>query len=80
MVAKARKKPQEAAAPVCIERGKTYPLPEFLRLTGWSNEALRNRKDEGLRVVYLGKQAWVSGDDFNDFVSDHRRRTERSAS
>lgn len=62
-------------APRCIERGKAYPLQEFLTITGWSNEALRNRRDEGLRVVYAGRQAWVSGDDFNDFILDHRRQT-----
>lgn len=66
-----------AAAPLCIERGKSYPLAEFLRITGWSDEALRNRRDEGLRVVYIGRQAWVTGDDFNDFLANPQRNTER---
>jgi len=60
-----------------VERGKVYTLRDFLRLTNMGTKGLRDAKDDGLRVVYHGRTAYVSGDDFVDWIHDPRRRTTR---
>jgi hypothetical protein len=62
-----------------IKRGEVYPLRLFLRLTRMGSRGLRRAQDEGLRVVYQGRTAFVSGDDFADWILSPQRTTERWA-
>lgn len=60
-----------------VECGKVFPLKEFLALTKLGAQGLREAKADGLRVVYLGKSAYVRGDDWHDFLGGKGRSTER---
>jgi len=68
-------KPAQNDSP--IRRGEIYPLKLFLRLAGMGQRGLRSARDSGLRVVYEGRNAYVSGDDFCDFIASPKRATER---
>ena len=61
--------------PRCIERGRSYPLDEFCRITRLGKWALRSARRAGLEVRYLGGRAWVSGDAW----FDHLERAGRSS-
>lgn len=50
--------------PLTVERGKLYPLSEFVRITRFGRHAMRAARKRGLRVRYSGNRAFVSGDDF----------------
>jgi len=60
-----------------IRRGEVYPLRLFLKLTRMGSRGLRKAQDEGLRVVYQGRTAFVSGDDFVDWILKSERSTRR---
>ena len=47
-----------------------YPLPEFMRLTGWGRHAMRAARNRGLRVRYTGNRGFVLGGDFIAYVRD----------
>jgi hypothetical protein len=51
-----------------IEDGKTYPLPNFMQVTGWGRHALRHARQKGLRVVKVSGRCFVRGKDFSDFL------------
>ena len=59
-----------------IERGSVYPLGTFLAITRMGRKGLREARATGLRVVYHARTAYVSGDDFADWLSKPDRRTE----
>lgn len=59
-----------------IETGKIYPLQEFKRITGMGDQALRDARRTGLRVVYHSRTAYVSGEDFHRWIMAPDRRTE----
>lgn len=60
-----------------IKRGEVYPLRLFLKLTRMGSLGLRQARETGLRIVYHGSTAWVSGDDFVDWIRSPDRTTER---
>ena len=52
------------APPLAIEKGKVYPLAEFVRIVHFGRHAMRAARKRGLRVRYSGNRAFVFGDDF----------------
>lgn len=52
-----------------IECGKSYRLPEFRKISGMGEKAVREAKAKGLRIVYVGKTGWIRGDDFHAFLA-----------
>ena len=80
MVAAKRGRPPKAkieTEPRVIERGISYPLDLFKEITGLGPQGLRDAQAEGLRVVYVGKNAFVAGDDWINFLVAPERRTKR---
>lgn len=80
MVAAKRGRPPKAKAEAetrVIERGISYPLDLFKEITGLGPQGLRDAQAQGLRVVYVGKNAFVAGDDWLDFLIAPERRTKR---
>lgn len=51
-----------------IEDGRVYPLPLFMKATGWGRHAMRQARQKGLRVVRVAGRCFVRGRDFNDFL------------
>jgi len=58
-----------------IEGHVLYSLSEFQRRTGWGRHALRQAKKRGLRIRYSGRNGFVLGRDFFEFLD----RTGRDA-
>jgi hypothetical protein len=52
-----------------IERGRAYPLADFMRITGLKDEAVRNAFRDGLRSKLVGRAKFILGDDWCDFVT-----------
>lgn len=59
-----------------IECGKCYRLPEFLKLAKMGDRALREAKDKGFCVIYVGRLGWVRGDDFHAFLGQLKEEQE----
>jgi hypothetical protein len=57
----------------------TYPLPEFQRLSGLGEAALRQARRQGLVVTAIGRRRFVRGADFHAFIGS-RPRADRGAS
>ena len=57
----------------------TYPLPEFKRLSGLGEAALRQARRQGLMVTAIGRRRFVRGADFHAFIGS-RPRVDRGAS
>jgi hypothetical protein len=60
----------------------TYPLPEFQKLTGLGEAALRKARRQGLTVTTIGRRRFVRGADFHEFIgarasAAHARHTAR---
>ncbi|MHC2066563.1 hypothetical protein ACYFX5_03740 [Bremerella sp. T1] len=51
-----------------IECGKCYRLTEFMRIANMGQKALREAKEKGLTVIYVGRVGWVTGDSFHAFL------------
>lgn len=51
-----------------IEDAKTYPLPAFMKATGWGRHAMRHARQQGLRVVKVSGRCFVRGKDFSAFL------------
>lgn len=47
----------------------TYPLPEFQRVSGLGDAAVRKARRQGLLVHQVGSRKFVRGQDWNDFLS-----------
>jgi hypothetical protein len=60
-----------------IQRGHSYSLKLFIKISGLGHHGMRAARDNGLRVVYVGRTAYVLGDDWLDFLQDPKRKTER---
>jgi hypothetical protein len=45
-----------------------YPLPEFQRLTGLGEAAMREARRKGLVITAIGRRRYVRGADFYDHV------------
>jgi hypothetical protein len=56
-----------------------YPLPEFQRLSGLGEAALRQARRQGLVVTAIGRRRFVRGADFHAFIGS-RPRADRGAS
>lgn len=63
-----RAKQDTADTLVPIEDGRTYPLLSFMKATGWGRHALRQARQQGLRVVKVSGRCFVRGRDFSDFL------------
>jgi len=63
------KPPGEAALGVILADA-TYPLPEFQRLSGLGEAALRKARRQGLTVTTIGRRRFVRGADFHEFVGN----------
>ena len=55
-----------------IQRGCVYPKPVFLKLAGgrtpWTDTAWKTARRNGLRTVETAGRAYVTGDDFHDYI------------
>ena len=55
-----------ASQPICVS--DIYPVAEFRRRAGLTEAAMRAARRRGLPVLRTGKRAYVSGQDFLDFL------------
>ena len=62
------KKPKSGEPGLAIEPHVMYPLPEFMRRTGWGRHAVRAAKAKGLTVRYAANRGYVHGKDFIDYL------------
>ena len=51
-----------------IDDGRTYPMSSFMQATGWGRHALRQARQQGLRVVKVSGRCFVRGRDFSEFL------------
>jgi hypothetical protein len=58
----------------------TYPLPEFQRLSGLGEAALRQARRQGLVVTAIGRRRFVRGADFHAFIGSKARAKQQGAS
>ena len=58
----------------------TYPLPEFQRLSGLGEAALRQARRQGLVVTAIGRRRFVRGADFHAFIGSRPRTVRQGAS
>ena len=63
-----KKAPKSGQPGAAIEPHVLYPLPEFMRRTGWGRHAVRAAKKKGLTVRYAANRGYVHGDDFIAYV------------
>lgn len=63
-----RQKQNVAAALRPISDSEVYPLPTFMKATGWGRHALTQARRKGLRTVKVGGRCFVRGVDFRDFL------------
>ena len=52
-----------------IQAEATYPLPEFQRLSGLGEAAMRKARRMGLLVTSIGRRRYVRGKDFYEFIA-----------
>jgi hypothetical protein len=63
--ATARPRPDSLGA---IHAEAIYPLPEFQRLTGLGEAAMREARRRGLVITKIGRRRYVRGADFYEHV------------
>jgi hypothetical protein len=51
-----------------IRDDESYPLPIFEQVTGQGRKGLRKARENGLKVVRVGKRVYVRGSDWNAFL------------
>lgn len=51
-----------------IEDTSVYPMATFMRATGWGRHALKQARQQGLRVVKVSGRCFVRGRDFSEFL------------
>jgi hypothetical protein len=51
-----------------IQDGSTYSQDAFMRAAGWGRHALRQARQQGLRVVKVGGRNFIRGRDFSEFL------------
>jgi hypothetical protein len=52
-----------------IQAEAIYPLPEFQRLTGLGEAAMRKARRMGLVVTSIGRRRYVTGKNFYEFIA-----------
>lgn len=62
-------KPAMATAPEPIRRGESYTLQQFKERTGLGDWAIREARRSGLTVKYQGRKAYITGDDWLDYLA-----------
>jgi hypothetical protein len=72
--------PRIAPALGVILADATYPLPEFQRLSGLGEAALRQARRQGLVVTAIGRRRFVRGADFHAFIGGKVRAKQQGAS
>jgi hypothetical protein len=60
----------KAETPGTIEPGVLYSLDEAKQRTRMSNHAFRSARQNGLRVLYVGRRAFVMGDDIISHIQE----------
>ena len=68
-MAKARTEASSARAPGFIELNAVYTMAEFQARTGLGKSAMRAARRKGMRVLYAGRNAFVLGSDFVEFLT-----------
>jgi len=63
-----RQKQDTADTLAPIDDSKSYPLPTFMATVGWGRHALKNARQQGLRVVKVSGRCFVRGRDFSEFL------------
>lgn len=61
-------RPHQDQALGAIESAAVYPLPEFQRLSGLGEAALRKARRQGLSVTTIGRRRFIRGADFHEFI------------
>jgi hypothetical protein len=51
-----------------IREDASYPQDAFMRAAGWGRHALRQARQQGLRVVKVGGRNFIRGRDFSEFL------------
>jgi len=51
-----------------IRPESTYPLPTFMAAFGFTKSSMRAARRRGLRVLYIGKKAFVRGSDAISYI------------
>jgi hypothetical protein len=51
-----------------IEDTSVYPMAAFMRHVGWGRHALKQARQQGLRVVKVSGRCFVRGRDFSEFL------------
>lgn len=51
-----------------IEDASVYPMAAFMRHVGWGRHALKQARQQGLRVVKVSGRCFVRGRDFSEFL------------
>lgn len=52
-----------------IEDTSVYPMAAFMRYVGWGRHALKQARQQGLRVVKVSGRCFVRGRDFSEFLA-----------
>jgi hypothetical protein len=59
-----------------IQAGTLYPIRLYKRYTGLQETAMRNARNNGLKVRYVGGRAFVLADDFFEYLDSLQERTD----
>lgn len=51
-----------------IRIDESYPLPDFMRINGFGRKTLASARRNGLRVVRVGRNSYVLGADWHDYL------------
>ncbi len=57
-----------------IEPDVVYPLSVFCRLSGLEKASLRKMRENGFRVLRVGKRSYIIGRDFLNYCQEHAER------
>ena len=56
-----------------IDPAKTYPLADFMLLSGFGRDAMRSARRKGLPVLHVSNRAFVKGSDFVAWLESHSK-------
>ena len=51
-----------------IDDGRTYPMATFMQHVGWGRHALKQARQQGLRVAKVSGKCFIRGRDFSEFL------------
>ena len=71
-------KPRGYQRPGAVIDDATYTLPELKARLGWSEQAFRTARRQGLRVHRAGRQGFVTGRDFREFLESIEAKRQRN--